>query len=157
MELAPLGGREVAPGSVVRQERGFSGTDSSLRTGSEATPESREKREGELGVTIVTRRPPAASPEKVLDSSLRVEWLSFPGSLMPLTVAQCCSKERQVLQLRMSSASSKERLQQQCGSPERLKRPVYLHRSYNVLASQQRFIECLVITFEEDFLSFWEY
>lgn len=45
LELAPAGGREAVPGSVVRRKRELSGTDSGLRTGSEATPRSRESRE----------------------------------------------------------------------------------------------------------------
>lgn len=44
LELAPAGGRKAVPGSVVRRKRGLSGTDSELRTGSEAMPRSRESR-----------------------------------------------------------------------------------------------------------------
>ncbi|XP_015850368.1 WD repeat-containing protein 27 isoform X6 [Peromyscus maniculatus bairdii] len=50
MELGPAGGREAVPGSVVVQKRGLSGTDSRLRAGSEATPESRENRAGARSV-----------------------------------------------------------------------------------------------------------
>lgn len=50
MELGPAGGREAMPGSVVVQKRGLSGTDSRLRAGSEATPESRENRAGARSV-----------------------------------------------------------------------------------------------------------